>query len=500
LGAGAIVLLSLAGCVDRGAQAQAKKTAERANDPVHPVVTTPLATGLIQQTQEITGEITTSEDSTVGPKNSGKIVAVFVNDGDHVTAGQLLATQDTSTLIAQQNVAMANLSQARAAVLSAQSGLEQAIENLKIGPSKSTSAVLQAQAGVRSAQAALDKLLNGARPEERRQADATLASAKSNMETQKKELDRIKTLVDQGALAGTKLDAQQATYDAAKATYDSAYESVRLMQIGNRQEDIDAARDAVRSAQETLATARANKRLDPILQQQVDAARATLDSARAQVTGAQAQLAVATQAIADAQIKAPFDGRVSGKPVQPGTVLAAGGTVARIIGKSGIYFDGQVPSDAIATVALGAPVSISVDAYPGKLYTGKIAAINPLGSEYGRQFSARVEILGDVANLKPGMFARGEVVVKSIPNATIVPLAAVVSKTDGKVLFTVTDGKAHALPITQGIIKGDQVQVIGVPAGTPIVVKGQTSLIEGTPVRIDSGSTTAANKSDSVGG
>lgn len=499
-GGAAALALTLSGCVDRAAQKQAKTTEAIVTSPVKAVTVSYPTVEPMYDTREITGQITTAEDSNVGPKNAGKIVSVFVNDGDPVTAGQVIATQDTSVLLQQQREAISALSEAQSQVASADAALNQAIQNEIFGPQKSSAAVRQANAAVRSAQADLRKMLAGARPQERLQAEAALNSAKSNMITQEKELARVKTLVDQGALAGTKLDAQQATYDAAKATYDNAYQAVQLQQVGNRPEDIEASREALREAQENLRTALATQKLDSLYKDQVDAARAGLANAKAQVENAKAQVAIANQALADAEIRAPFTGRVSGKPVQPGTVLSPGGTVARIIGREGIYFDGQVPSDVIDQLKVGDAVKVGVDAFPGKVFQGRIVAVNPLGSTFGRQFSVRTQFEGDTSQLKPGMFARGTVVLKSIPRATVLPMDVVVTKNGQPVVFTVESGRAHQLPVTLGLTHADRVQVLGLSDKTQVVVQGQSSLVEGSQVKVESSVAAAKASSTPIGG
>jgi RND family efflux transporter MFP subunit len=489
----AAVAFAVTGCVDRAAQQQAKTTEKLVSDPTQSVTVAQPKVGPMSETREITGQITTAFDSNVGPKTGGKIVAVYVNDGDPVTAGQVIAVQDTTQLLQQKQQALAGLEQARAQVQTALSAVSQAEENAMYGPQKSSAAVRQANAGVRSAQAELKKMLTGARPQERLQAEAAVNSAKSNLETQKKELDRVRTLVQEGALAGTKLDAQQAAYDSAKANYDTAYQSLQLMQVGNRQEDIDAARESLREAQENLKTAQASKSLDTLFAQQVASAKAGLESAKAQVTNAQAQVQIADQALSDAQIRAPFGGKVSGKPIQPGAVLPAGGTVARIIGAGGVYFDGQIPSESETKLKMGDKVDILVDAFPNHTFQGHVVGMNPLGSSFGRQFSVRTQIDGDSSALKPGFFARGEVALRTVSNATIVPLSAVVAKGDQQVVFTVSDNKAHQVAVKTGLTKGDQVQITGLPEGSPVVVKGQNNLVEGTPVKVDGSNAQAAN-------
>src|SRR5579862_4140232 len=144
----------MCGCVDRQAQKQAQATQKIISDPVQVISVATVVPTSVPETLEITGQVTATQDASVGAKETGKLVAVFVKDGDAVTAGQLIATQDTTGLQDQ-------LRQAIAGVATANSQLSQAVANARIGPAKSRAAVGQAQSQVDSAIANLEKVKNG---------------------------------------------------------------------------------------------------------------------------------------------------------------------------------------------------------------------------------------------------------------------------------------------------------------------------------------------------
>ena len=193
-----LVAVSMVGCVNRDAQKEGKQTETIVNDPIKEVTAKPVQVTMIQQTLEITGQITASQDAELGAKQGGRIASVLVGDGDQVHAGQLLASIDTSTLNAQVSQALANLASAR-------SQLAQAQANAAIGPERSQSAVTAAKAALDSAKASLAKAKAGARPEERAQADAQVRASKSDMENAKAEMARQQLLFSEGA--GTKQQA-----------------------------------------------------------------------------------------------------------------------------------------------------------------------------------------------------------------------------------------------------------------------------------------------------
>jgi len=484
----AIILVAIAavastGCVNRAAQLQAKRTQQIITDPVTPVEATPVVARNLTQTIEITGTATTSDDTMLASKNSGRLTGVFVQDGDSVNKGQLIAQQDTSTLVIQ-------LRQAVAGVASARSALSQAIANQRIGPQKSQAAVMQARAQLAQAESALQKDLNGARPEEKAQADANVASAKSSMETAKKQRDRQRQLLDQGAVSQQDFDTAENAYETAESTYQNMVSAQSISRSSVRQEDIDSAKQAVAQAKQALASAVDQKKLDSLYQDQVDAAKAGLQSADAQVQEAR-------QAIVDAQIRAPFAGRIDGKPAEVGTVLGSGGSIAHIVGKGGVYFQAQVSEDNLSAVTAGSVVTVSLDGVPGKTYLAHVQSVGPIATTYGRLFSVRVQIDGTTEGIKPGMFARGIVVVRNLPNATVVPSTSIVQQGGDNYVFVVKGGKAHRISVKPGLQQGQYTEVNGVVPGDQVVTAGQTTLVEGSLIKVKAPNSALVNKASS---
>ena len=482
--AAGIAVLSSYGCVNRDAQEQAKRTEQIVTDATPVVVTGPARTETMVESVAITGDIVAGEDSQIGAKQSGKITAVTVKDGDTVSSGQLLATLDTSQLVSQLRQAQAQVSSAVAQMNQASSGLTQARRNAVAGPSKSASAVRSAEAQVRSARAQLQKAQSGARPQEIAQLEASVRSAKVALDNQEKELERIQRLVSEGALAGNRLEQQMTVVASARAQYENATEALNLGRSGARSEDVAAAQEAVNQANAALQQAKTNQQLDPLLQDQVRAAQAQFSAAQSQVEAARAAVSIIQQQIGDMQIRAPFSGKVYGKPTQVGTVVGAGTSIVRLIGGEGIYFSGQVPASEIASVKPGLPVSIKIDSLPGRTFVGRVATVSPLGSSVGRLFDVRVQISDGGAAIRPGMFARGDIQIRRVANAVTVPSNAVVSKGDQQLLYLVEGGKAQAINVRDGLRKDSRVEVIGLPSGAQVVLEGQTNLTDGATVKV----------------
>jgi len=442
-----------------------------------PVRVQPVSTDSIVDSLEITGDLTTSDDVVVGAKVPGKVVAVFKKDGDPVSVGEVIARQDTVNYQLQTR-------QAQAAVRAAQAQLRQAASNAIVGPSRTSAALASAQAQLRSAKAQLQKALNGARDEERVQAQNNVNAAKSNLETVKINLDRTRKLYKDGAISKSQLDSVENQYQAALSQYENALQAQKVVQNYARPEDLESARELVRQAEEGVRSAQAQKKLDVLLDQQVQAAKASVESA-------QAQLALAKQAIADAEIRSPFSGKISGKPAQIGSFVGAGSPVAHIIGVDGAYFEGEVSESSLAKIRVGNLVDVTVDSLGTKKLSGSISAISPQGDKVGRLFKVRVQIMGSTERLQPGMFARGSVILKTLTGVKVVPKTAIVQRGKDSFVFIVTGEKAKMVKVVEGLSKDGLVQVEGVAVGDQLIVSGQDSLTDGSLIRI------AKDKSDS---
>lgn len=469
-----IVFLGVGGCVNREAQAQAKRTSAVLSDPVALVRVEVAKSEPFVDLQEITGSLTSADDTQIGAKVPGRLIQVLVKDGDSVSAGQLLAVQDSRE-------ARTRLRQAQSQLDSALASLRQAQADAVEGPRRSSATVRAARAQLASAEAQLLKARNGARSEERRQAEAQLTAATTNLEIAKKDLDRGEKLLAEGAISQRDFDRFRQQHAGAVAQFESARETVRILQNATRPEDIRALESQVQAAREQLQTALSGQRMDSVYADRVA-------QARAQVSSAQDQIDLAQQGVGDAEIRAPFAGRIAGKPMQIGTYLGPGTPFARLVGTDGIYFEGDVPEVKINQVQIGMPVTISLDALPGRFFSGTVAAVNPQAESLGRLFRVRVMFAGAPADLKAGMFARGKVELSRSESAITVPSNALISKGERTVVFVVSDGKAVERQVTRRRERGDRVEVEGLNPGDNVVIRGQQLLQAGATVRVETDS------------
>lgn len=469
-----VLSISLVGCVNREAQKLAKQTQAIATDKHIAVTVAQPELQDIPSTLSLTGSLKADNDLSVSAKVPGRLVSVYVKEGEMVQAGQVVAQQDTSD-------AHARLAQAQSSVAAARAALKQAELDAQVSPTRSDAAVRASEARVRQAKASLNKLLNGSRSEEKAQAKAALDRAKAELEAAKSAYDRSQRLFDQGAISKAQLEADENRYEQAEAAVDQAQAAYDLVLDVARPEDIAQARAALSQAEEQLRADKASKRLDASLVQRVISAKANLVSALQGVD-------LARSALQDLTIRAGVSGKVSGTPAAVGTMLSPGTPIMRLVGTSDLFYEADVPEKDIVKLRSGMEVDVAVTALDVVL-TGAVAAIDPIPSEMGRLYRVRVSLLEDLAALKPGMFARSEVVLGRDTDVITIPSAAILDEQGKSFVFIVKgsgdDAKVEKLEIKVIRDLGEKSIVEGVTESDSVVVKGKTSLIDGSLIKIE---------------
>jgi RND family efflux transporter MFP subunit len=476
----AALMVVLPGCVDREGQAQAEKVEKVVTDTSVSVDVINRAPTDVPRVLDLTGSVATDDDVEVSVKAPGRLIAVYVKEGQSVGVGQVIAIQEGRE-------AQARLSQALASVSAASAAYRQALRDAKVTPERSSAAVRASEARVRQAQAALDKAIKGSRSEERAQAKANVDRAKSDLELARKNLDRSIRLEKEGAIATAQLEIDQNRFEVAQAAYTGAVEQYNLILEATRPEDIEQLKEGVRQAQEQLKLDRANQKLDPAAQDRVDAARAQVDAAEDSVR-------LARIGIEDLTVRSPMAGRISGKPLQTGTLVSPGVPIARLIGTGGVFFEADIPEKDVSMIQPGMAVDSTIDALKGERFTGKVISVSPLASNLGRLYKVRVSINELAGKIKPGMFVRGKISLGNYSDVMVVPLSVLIRDGEKTSVFVVADLVAKRTEVRLVKVDGEFAIIQGLQASDQIVSRGQSLLFDGAKVKI--GSEPATEKGD----
>ena len=186
----------------------------------------------------------------------------------------------------------------------------------------------------------------------------------------------------------------------------------------------------------------------------------------------------------DATIRAPFDGVVTRRYVEEGNMVGPATPLARIDQIDTVKVIGSVGESYLASLAPGkTPVRVSVDAYPLAEFPGVIYLAGIEIDRATRTVKVDVRVLNADHRLRPGMFARMQVIVGEKPGATVVPDSALVREGDKVFAFTVIGGKARRKPLKLGITQGPLHEVLdGLAPGETVIVRGQRLVKDGDPI------------------
>ena len=356
----------------------------------------------------------------LSPKSAGTVQELFVEQGDRVTQGQLIARMDSDQINAQ---------------------------------------IIQNQAGVAEARAQLDDAINGASGTDIAQAEssvaaaeAQLADARARLQLSESDLDRTRRLYDQGALSRSDLDRAISENRSASAGINQAI--ARIDEAEQRLIDQQDGNDV-----ETIA------------------------QAEARLARAQGQLQAVEVQLNDTAVRAPFDGIVTQRFASEGAFVTPTATASDVTSAtstaiiaiaSGLEVIAEVPEADINKISVGQSVEIQADAYLEETFEGEVRLIAPEAIE--RQnvtvFQIRVQLLTGIDQLRSNMNTNVTFLGDRLEEALVIPAVAVITQGgESGVLVPGENGRAEFEPVVLGAPTGDRIQIIdGLEAGDRVFI------------------------------
>ncbi|MBW4560412.1 MAG: efflux RND transporter periplasmic adaptor subunit [Mojavia pulchra JT2-VF2] len=404
------------------------------------------------------GKVVPVQSVNISPKNPGVLGQLYVEQGDRVQQGQILARMDVGEIQAQILQYRANLAQAQAQLDEARAGSR---------PQE----IAQARARLAQAEAQLAAARAGNREQEIGQAQAQVESAKAQVNLTQARVNRYRELTRQGATSQDQLEQYISEDRRAKASLEEAQKRLSLLQSGTRSEEITAKEAAVTEAKAALVLLQNGSRPEEIAQRQ------------AAVKAAQAQLEAAQVRLADTVIRAPFAGIVTQKYANIGAFVtpttsassSASATSSSIVAVArGLEVLAQVPEADIGRIQPGQQVEIVADAYPDQVFKGRVRLIAPEAVvEQGvTSFQVRVALDTGVDKLRSGLNVDLTFLGDRVSDALVLPTVAIVTE-QGKTGVLVPDekNKPQFREVTVGAQIQDQTQILeGVKAGDRIFI------------------------------
>ncbi|GAB7053316.1 MULTISPECIES: HlyD family secretion protein [unclassified Paenibacillus] len=271
-------------------------------------------------------------------KLGGRITEILVHEGDTVQKGQVLARLQSSELeakLAQADATVAlaqgKIAEAQGAKAAAQAKKQQAAAGVTVTSETVEQQIAQAKAAVDAAQAKVDGLRQGARPEEKKQAEIQYEAAKEVYEIAEQNLNRMNAMLEEGLVSKAEVDKVQVSYQEAKTKVELAEQQLQMVNQGPREEEIRAAEAMLEQAKAALQLAEAGREQVAIRQGDVAAAEAAIKQAQGALQSAASSEKQAKAAKAEAQVyvgytelTAPSDGVIISQTAQPGELVGSG--------------------------------------------------------------------------------------------------------------------------------------------------------------------------------
>ncbi len=263
-----------------------------------------------------------------------------------------------------------------------------------------------------------------------------VANAKASLALAESEFARIQTLLDQRVVSQSEFDQRKTQVEAARLQLESAK---------------NAARQLVES----------------------------LESARARIL-------LARKALADTSVRAPFAGLVAERKVSVGDYVTRGAQVATVVRISPLRVELTVPEQAVSKVRAGAPVTLSVDAYPGRSFPGQVRFVSPALKAEQRSLTVEAVVPNPDGVLKPGLFATAEIQEATSEPVLLVPAAAVQTTAGTSRLYVVKGDRVEERFIATGQPVGSMVEIMtGVKADELVAVNNAAQLADGLRVKVE---------------
>jgi len=179
--------------------------------------------------------------------------------------------------------------------------------------------------------------------------------------------------------------------------------------------------------------------------------------------------------VTEVTLAAPVDGVVGELGVREGMNVTPGATLFRLNGLATVWVNVDVPEALAGAVRPGAAVTVTVPAYPGEKFAGRVAAVLPEVNAATRTLKARVELRNPGGRLKPGMFATVSVAPAQAREAVLVPSEAVIATGERTVVIVDRgEGRFEPVAVKTGAEEGGRTEILeGLEAGTRVVASGQ---------------------------
>lgn len=227
-----------------------------------------------------------------------------------------------------------------------------------------------------------------------------------------------------------------------------------------------------------------------VSQQKMDDIETAYKSAEAKAKELKAASALAGIQLADSRVYAPIKGTIAKRFIDEGEMIidasmTKNAPLVTIVDMDTVKVMVNVTGRDIVRVRIGQEARVKVDAYPDKIFIGKVMTISPVLSPLSRTAPLQIEIINPDRLLKPGMFARVKIITEKREEVLVVPIEAIIYQGGKETLFVVEANIARLREVKVGLNDGEVVEIIsGLKDREKVIIEGGYGLKDGTRVRI----------------
>lgn len=276
--------------------------------------------------------------------------------------------------------------------------------------------------------------------------------------------------------------------------------------VGNAEAELQRAKAELELKKITYERVKSIRDQEPDVmpQQQVDEAKAQYDVAAAMLNVSESKIKVARSEVSKAEaskarlnslkeyttIRAPFDGVVIKRHVDPGALIQQASsqtnvspvvTVARV-DTLRVFVDVNEPE--VPFVKKGNPAPVAVDALPGKVFEGTVTRFTTALDPKTRTMRTEIDIPNRIGELRPGMYGSVKLTLERRENAVTIPASALVTEGGKSFVSIVVDSKARRVEVKTGFDDGIRVEIVkGLNGNEQIISSGKSGLKEGASVK-----------------
>lgn len=428
------------------------------------------------------GTVQPQQTVNISPKSPGRLVKLFVEQGDIVKQGAPIAIMENQELLADGMQSQAQLQGAIAQYEEARVKIPAELNQLEAQVNQAITRVAQAKSQLASAQQRLQAAETSI-PQNIDQLRAQLRAAESRLKLAENRRDRNRQLLQEGAISQDQYDEISNEYFTAQAgvfealsRLDSA-KNTASPEVRQIQGEIAQLQGAISEAEQGLRAQKA------AFDQRKVTAPAELASLKANAAAADAQLKRSQIVYQDTFIRAPFDGIITQKfatagafvtPTTSASSTASATSTSIVALAKGLEIVAKVPEVDISTLRPGQPVEITADAFPDKVFEGRVMRVAPeaIVENNVTSFEVTIGLVTGQAQLRSKMNVDVVFKGRSLDNALTVPTVAIVTL-GGKtgVMVPDKDNKPRFQPVTIGLVLDDKTQVLeGIEKGQRVFI------------------------------